>query len=170
MLTLDRPFYDRNSFKMAEKILNCKHNDLNSGVRWLDSLLDRMLMKNPKDRPSIEEVISVFDANERDIATKVINMSNMERINSATNFGNNAKKSTVSSNADSGRPPKRSSSVSKYEKHNFVIQPNANKEEKDQDDSIAQNYQNLNTHASKNTSQTEKPKTTDTAKVRVYSQ
>jgi len=38
---------------MAELILKGKHRPLASGLKWLDDLLDRMLMKKPKARPSI---------------------------------------------------------------------------------------------------------------------
>jgi len=42
---------------MAEKILKEKHKPMNVGLPWLDSLLDKMLLKRPESRPDVKDLI-----------------------------------------------------------------------------------------------------------------
>jgi serine/threonine protein kinase len=72
LISLDRPFFDRSTFKMAEMVMKAKHKPLGSKLPWLDDLLDKMLMKKPANRPSIQELIRMFDQHAGTIAVSVI--------------------------------------------------------------------------------------------------
>jgi hypothetical protein len=69
---------------MAEKILKEKHKPMNVGLPWLESLMDKMLLKKPESRPDVKDLIKIFDSNAQDVASKVISYQNkcIERVHS----------------------------------------------------------------------------------------
>jgi serine/threonine protein kinase len=95
---------------MAEKILKEKHVPLNSGLSWLDDLLDRMLLKKPDNRPNIEDLIRIFDYNAKEVTEKVITYKNKchQRTSSHPDVTNNSPSKPKSNES---RNAKRSSSI-----------------------------------------------------------
>jgi hypothetical protein len=94
MVSLQRPFYHHSSFELADIICNETHKPLNSGVDWIDSMIDSMLRKNPKDRPSILDVVHLFDINTSfkfyyDNCKQISQLNDQDNINNKINTANN---------------------------------------------------------------------------------